>query len=285
MKTPYSYSLLRYVHDVVTGEALNVGVVLHAPAARDLSARIQTKYGRLTRAFPKMNGDLHRDLMRGLQAAFDTAAVRYAEEPRFSATADTLENRLHEVLRPDDSSLQWSAAGGGLTSDPAMELESLYQRMVAINESDKARHGRTDDEVWGLYRAPLQRAKVLPHLTPHRVVTALDEIEFSNAWRNGAWHCLHPLSLDLIKPESIREKAHTLIGQMTGVRSAMSGNHLYLMLGEPSSANGRSTMERSLNLIHPRLDIKHEIIRESEAEAFSRDLGQKVLAHLAEHQS
>jgi hypothetical protein len=28
MKTPYSFSVLRYIHDVVTGEFINVGVAL-----------------------------------------------------------------------------------------------------------------------------------------------------------------------------------------------------------------------------------------------------------------
>ena len=32
-KQAYSYTVLRYIHDVVSGEALNVGVVMHAPAA------------------------------------------------------------------------------------------------------------------------------------------------------------------------------------------------------------------------------------------------------------
>ena len=31
MKIPYSFSVLRYIHDVVTGEFANVGVVLFAP--------------------------------------------------------------------------------------------------------------------------------------------------------------------------------------------------------------------------------------------------------------
>ena len=35
----YSFVTLRYVHDVVTGEFANVGVVLYAPDARLLEAR------------------------------------------------------------------------------------------------------------------------------------------------------------------------------------------------------------------------------------------------------
>jgi len=287
MKTPYTYTLLRYVHDVATGEVLNIGLVLHAPNARYLGARIQPKFGRLARAFPSMDGDLHRSLMRSLQSGFDTAAVRYADELPLSGALDTLETRLHEVLRPDDSSLQWGPVRGGLTSDPAMELERLYQRMVAINDAGTPKHGRSDDAVWGHYRPALQRAQVLPHLTAHKVVSSVEEVavEFPNAWRNDAWHCLHPFSLDLIEADSIREKAHKLIGQMAGITSAMRDDHLYLMLGEPSDQALRPTMERSLTLMHQNLGIRHTIVREAESEAFCRDLGERVKAHVIEGES
>ena len=43
----YSYTILRYVHDVVAGEFLNVGVVMHAPAGGALLVRTQTAIGRL----------------------------------------------------------------------------------------------------------------------------------------------------------------------------------------------------------------------------------------------
>jgi len=33
MKTAYSFVVLRYVHDVMTGEFVNIGVALYAPAA------------------------------------------------------------------------------------------------------------------------------------------------------------------------------------------------------------------------------------------------------------
>ena len=38
-KQAYSYTVLRYVHDVVSGESLNVGVVMHAPGAGFLKAQ------------------------------------------------------------------------------------------------------------------------------------------------------------------------------------------------------------------------------------------------------
>lgn len=286
MKTPYTFTVLRYVHDTATGESLNIGVVAHAPSARYLGARFQTNSGRLKEAFPGLDAGLHRSLMRNLQAAFDCAAVRYAEELPLSGRPDTLETRLHEVLRSDDSSLQWRAPGGGLCADPATELEWLYQRLVLAHDKKAARKGRSDDAVWGQYRIPLQRAKVLPHLKPHSVFSQVEqvEVEFPNAWRNGCWHYLMPFSLDLVKTDSIRDKAHKFIGEMAGLGGAIRDDHVYLMLGEPEGEAACKTMERSLNLIHASLNEKglvHDFVREHEAESFSAELGRRVSAHLA----
>lgn len=285
MKTPYTYTVLRYVHDAATGESLNIGVVLHAPSLRYLGARFQSHAGRLKEAFPGLDTTVHRSLMRALQAAFDASAVRYAEELPFSGRPDILETRLHEVLRPDDSSLRWSAPGGGLCADPATELEWIYRRLVLAHDKKSARKGRSDDAVWGQYRIPLQRAKVLPHLKPRAVFSEVEqvEVEFPNAWKNGCWHYLLPFSLDLVKTDSIRDKAHKFIGEIAGLGGAIRGDHIYLMLGEPEGDAARNTMERSLNLIHASLNEKnlaHDFVREREADAFSVELGRRVSAHL-----
>jgi hypothetical protein len=284
-KESYSYTVLRYVHDVATGEALNLGVVLHAPASRYLGARLQTNAGRLKEAYPGLDGKLHRALIRSLQTAFDAAAQRYAEELPLSGKPDTLDTRIHEVLRPDDSSLQWGAPGGGLCADPARELEWLYDRLVLAHDRKGSRKGRSDDVVWGQYRMPLQRAKVLSHLKPRAVLSEVEQVEvdFPNAWQNGCWHYLQPFSLDLVKIESIRDKAHRFIGEMAGLGNALRGDHLYLMLGEPSGASARKTMDRSLNLIHASLqerNLAHDFIYEAEAESFAQKLGEKMRLHL-----
>ena len=44
MKTPYTFSVLRYVHDPVSTEFVNIGVAVYAPAAKYLSALCTTHY-------------------------------------------------------------------------------------------------------------------------------------------------------------------------------------------------------------------------------------------------
>lgn len=284
MKTAYTYTILRYVHDVTTGESLNVGVVLLAPELRFVSARIQTKYGRLRNAFPNLDIDFHRDLMRYLQSSFDQLQVKMEQELPFGTQPENALDVATRVLPKDDSSLQWSPVGGGLCSDPAAELTRLFARLVTANDAHSAGAGRNDDAVWSTYRDPLAREKVLPHLKPHSVSAENDEHVFEHAWQNHAWHCLQPFSLDLLDAENIKAKAHRLLGQMIGVRAAVEDCRLYLMVGEPQLEKCKPAAQRALNLLHNNLPrpLSTKIIRESEAEEFSRQFAQNIKKHIAE---
>ena len=51
-RTRYTFIVLRYVHDIVNAEFVNVGVVLNAPDQKFLGARMNAKFGRITRFFP-----------------------------------------------------------------------------------------------------------------------------------------------------------------------------------------------------------------------------------------
>ncbi|MGO4880571.1 MAG: DUF3037 domain-containing protein [Bryobacteraceae bacterium] len=51
---PYSFSVLRYIHDGVTAEFVNVGIAVYAGDASYLKAKCSTGYGRITRLFDRI---------------------------------------------------------------------------------------------------------------------------------------------------------------------------------------------------------------------------------------
>lgn len=279
MKIAYTYTILRYVHDVSVGESLNVGVVVSAPAVRFLGACFQPNYGRLRKLFPSLDGESYRQVIRYLQGRFDEVQRSWRDELALDVPLGNAEVVAASILARDDSSFQWSPQGGGITSKPAATLSSLYAKMVTINDRLNVNSGRNDDAIWSVYRAQLDREKVLSRLKSHRVVTENDEVEFKNAWENHCWHYLEPFSLDLLEPESIRGKAHRLLGQMYGVREAIKDHRLYLMVGEPQLERCKPTAEKVLNLLHKDLPLPTEIIREYEAADFSRYFAQKIREH------
>jgi hypothetical protein len=112
MKTNYSTIILRYVHDVVTGEFANIGVVLYAPDQRFLEARFATSYERLNAIFLKIDHLHFRALMRYMINRFEELGAEIRDDLHVPPV-NALSEIVKKVLPPDDSSLQGSHPGKG----------------------------------------------------------------------------------------------------------------------------------------------------------------------------
>ena len=73
MKRPTGclYSVLRYVHDVTTGEFVNVGLALYWPALHYATATCRATSKRLRPLFSSLDSDVFRALMRKGQSRFE----------------------------------------------------------------------------------------------------------------------------------------------------------------------------------------------------------------------
>ena len=126
----YQFAVLRYVHDPVTEEFLNIGIVVYSPEARYLKALINHNYGRLSDAFQKVNGTFYRKLTQSLENRLNYMHEKLSQGQLFDQPLDRLEILLGQILPPDDSSLRFSGFGGGISADLDGVLAALYQRLV-----------------------------------------------------------------------------------------------------------------------------------------------------------
>ena len=156
MKTNYSTIILRYVHDVVTGEFANIGVVLYAPDQRFLEARFTTSYERLNAIFLKIDQLHFRALMRYLTNRFEELGAEIRDDLHVPPV-NALSEIVKKVLPPDDSSLQWSQQGGGITDDPARVLGDTYKRLVERFVAGATQVSRSDEEIAKPFKAKLGR--------------------------------------------------------------------------------------------------------------------------------
>ncbi len=279
-KYTYTYSVLRYVHDVVTGEFVNVGIALYAPEARYASALCRPTYGRLSRVFPGVNGDSFKSAMRYIQSRFDLFGDEIANElplRKFESVSDI----ARSVLPSDDSAMQWSPVGGGRTEDPSRELENLYERMVMRYEERHAHEGRSDQEVWRNFKRSLEERRLLSLFQAKKISVQDDEVEFEHAWKNGKWHCLEPISFDLATADSIRDKAHRWLGQMTSINSTDEAFALYLLIGRPQQDDLRIAFDSALSILR-KIPCETHIFQENQATQLSALIAREAEAHHAE---
>lgn len=279
MRTSYTYTVLRYVHDITTGEFANVGVVLYAPSASFAGVRCRHTLGRISKTFPGMDGDAFKSLMRHVESRLAAMSDRIRNDlPNVERRPETAMDLAHSVLPADDSSLQWSPMGSGITEAPATTLDSLCERFVTRYDESGKHERRSDEEVWREYRRALENRHVASRLQPKKIAVQDDEVEFRYAWQNGIWHCLEPVSFDLTSADSIREKAHRWLGQLLSVREAPEQFKVYLLLGEPKHDAVRPAFEKALSMLW-RIPVQSEVVRECDATAFSERFAREIATH------
>ena len=278
-RTPYTYIVLRYVHDIGTGEFINVGLVLTAARGSYLGAKFKTAYGRVKKAFPSIDPDVFRARMRRLQATFDQIAEGDISAPTSRGSNDTtpIEQLVHSVIRADDSSLQWSPAGSGLSRDLPSTLAALYQRFVTKHDTEPTSTPRKDDDVWKHFRTELEKRNVLSHLEEKVIAVADDSVKFDHAWKNGAWHCYEPLSFDLASDASIKEKAHRWLGQVSSIKDAREDFHVYFLVGRPADAELSEAYEKAVSIL--RKAPASEVVEEGSAIEFSESVAKAIMDH------
>ena len=265
-KQAYSYTVLRYIHDVVSGEALNVGVVMHAPAAGFLKVRTRRTIGRLKHAFPDLDRAAFSDAMQAVDRGLLTIAKQASKTSLFDARTDARSHAL-KVLRDDDSALQWSPTGTGLTADPSRTFERLYERYVSRYDSEPIKR-RSDADVWQPVRDKLMERGINVPFEPRTVAGAQDRIVFEKAWKNGGWHACEPVSLDMASAERIMSKARRWRGHLAAVADGTSERiDLHFVLGRPQNGALMAAYETAKAIL-ANAPFATEVVDENGIDAF-----------------
>ena len=124
-RNPFQYAIVRVVPDIARGECLNAGVVLLCRPKRYLGARVGLDAARLAAIAPGLDA-------AAVQPHLD-AIVRIANgDPDAGPIAKLgIAERFHWLVAPSSTIIQASEAHTGLCSDPAKELDHLFETLVA----------------------------------------------------------------------------------------------------------------------------------------------------------
>jgi hypothetical protein len=273
-RLPYTYTILRYVHDVMTGEFVNVGVVMHVPSQQRVLAKTRTTFGRIKGIFPDLDRKAFTSAMRAIQRSFNTI------EKNSGITADDATAFASRAVPRDDSSLQWSPAGSGLTTNAEKTFERLYGRFVAKYDPSSP-HRRTDDDVWRPVSQKLAEKKLGSRLKEKVISGPVDDVVFKHAWKNGRWHVYEPVSFDLADADGIKEKARAWLGHLAAVVAGGRDVELfkpYFIVGAPSDDGLKKAYDSAIAILR-RVPNDPEIFEEAQVDDFVKQIEDEMRAH------
>jgi hypothetical protein len=274
---PYSYTVLKYVHDVVTGEFANVGIILFVPTNNSLRVRVRTSIGRLRTLFPDLSREAFTRAMHAIDRSVSTLARSLEQEGLIKSEGDAVA-MASRALPTDDSSLRWSSpAGTGLTDDISKTLDRLFERFVTRYDTHTT-HRRSDDDIWRPIRQKLVDRNLSGFLEEKTIRGDVDEIVFKHAWKNGLWHVYEPVSFDLADADGIKSKAREWLGHLSAVTGSTEEFKPHFIVGAPGSRELRGAYEAALRILQ-KATTNPEIFEENQVDDLVSKIEDEVRAH------
>lgn len=267
MSKPYTYSTLRYQHDPVTQEFVNVGVVIFSKDEGILQAKCLDKYSRITGMFERIDGAYFRKITRFIESKINEIGSDLTGLFAGQVESD-LEKLLVRVLPFDDSSIQFSPSSAGIADNLGVELEKIYQRHVCkyVHEQAPGRKSKTD--VWRTFESALSKRKITEKFVRKKIVAPSMDYEFAHAAKNGVWHLCEAVTFDYSDEKNILTKASTWVGRATSLRKSNEDFKLHLLLGAPSDEKLRTSYEKALKILND-IPGEKDVFDESDAERFA----------------
>lgn len=125
---PFEYAVLRVTPRVERGELVNVGVVVFCRTRSYLGVKLELGERQLA-ALRALEPDLD---MNAIQAHLDSIRrVAAGDEDAGPIARLAAPERFRWLSSPSSTMIQPSDVHGGLTEDPAVELEDLFALLVA----------------------------------------------------------------------------------------------------------------------------------------------------------
>ena len=122
----YSFGVLRVVPHPHVGTFVNVGVIVHSPAAEFLAMKVLSDAARLRRLLPEIDLEL---LLRYLASC---EAVCRGDESGGPIALLAPSERFHWLTAPRSDVLQCSPVHTGIARDLPAELERLFRDYVGV---------------------------------------------------------------------------------------------------------------------------------------------------------
>jgi len=273
IERPYRYTIIRYCHDRRTEEFVNVGVILESPDMGYLGCKVSSSYSRLTKFFPGAKSAQIRTALKSLERKIQLRAASLTQRPgdMFKHGRSYIREIWTELFPRDDSAINFTELKAGISAWPERDLKRIFDQAVVVYNIKSDKDSRSDDEVWRSIEPVFAKRLPVKNFVEHAVHSFLSEYTFEHSIRNGRWHCVEPISIDLVSAENIRSKVQKIYGAMALINSAASDVNVYFVLSDPRTDAAMKMYSEARQVIDS-VAIPHSIYLESKADQLAEDL-------------
>ncbi|MBK8522637.1 MAG: DUF3037 domain-containing protein [Chitinophagaceae bacterium] len=274
----YQFQIVRYIHDRITGEFVNVGIIVYMPESRFLKSRFINKFSRISQFFIDVNGHSLLGALKQFDKEINIVSKRLSSNDLFESFS-SIEEITNSILTKDDSALECCSMNYGIDLSGQAALNDLFERLIDKYNHDADKDSHDDKYVWRkVYKKHFDDNGITNKLKEHTVKTEHDVIQFDKAWKNGTWNCYQTLSFDLKRTDSIKSKVYKWSGILSELENSSEKLHLYFLTVSPSrNRTIKKFIEDTLNRQSKKIQVS--IVTEKQAESFAVSVKKEIEAH------
>ena len=275
----FQYQILRFLPDRVSEEFINLGVVIYDPRHNKLIAKFIDKTGRLSQVFPDANIKYILKTIKHIDNQLGVVEKRFSNELEFEK-CDDISIITRSVFPKDDSALFFTEPKNILDIDINIVCTYLFDRLISVNEPDSEKEYKNDKDVWSkVYKQYFDTLNISKYLTPTKMNTKFDQVEFEHTWRNGHINFFEPVNFNLEKPENIKNKVFRWAGQIDELKTANEPSHLYLLSILPDNNQKIKNFIKEFLSSKSTDEVKVEIVTPENVDNITRGLKDEFEAH------
>lgn len=265
----YQYQIVRYIHDRVTSEFVNVGVIVYQKETNFFDSKFVSKYSRISKFFNSSTGANLIATLKNFEIQIQRISKQLTEI--FQQEFNDISDITNIILPKDDSALECTITMQGLDVNPESALDGLFDRLVNKYIPETEKEARSDNEVWKThYKKFFDKYNITKKLVSHEIKTKNDKIEFDKSWKNGSWHCYQALSFDLKRTESIKNKVYKWSGIINELENTNELIHLYLLMEDSKKHKEINNFILDTFKNRDNENLKVSIVNQKEAEKFAK---------------
>jgi hypothetical protein len=274
----FQYQVLRYMPDRMSGEFINLGVVVLSPEMQAFDGRFYHKSGRLHQFFPKVNSGFVKQMVSRVEDGLHQLMEQSAA-PLFKDMVMSLDIITMQILPKDDSSLYFTEVQTVFDLDMNSLLIELFDRLITRHTLEEESVSMQDSEVWTKIYKPFFSNSALTSMLHETVVkTKHDELHFERTFQNGALHCFEPVSFQLSNSEVIKGKAYKWAGRLQELETVEDPLHVYLLAALPDDSALQSLVRDKFDGVKIG-EATIELVDEKHASALIQKMEGLIVAH------
>jgi hypothetical protein len=275
---PYQFVILRYINNIVSGEFVNIGLLMWLPDERRMSYYVNSNSSRMSHFFYPFDVTGYKQMVHRIVTRFSRGQSDVDQLHLFKKTPESLSELQNRIIKEDSSCFQWSSVKSGMVESPEKRFKQLVGELIARHEHKDVYERRKDSRILRNIEDSLEQYGLIPQLRKTRNFSSAHiSFEFKLSWQNRVPQVLQPISFDYENGGDIINKALIWNGRLQALRKGptfkMTG-----VVAPPRNLNYQDQYDDAFAILSEAPNVR-KIITEDEFESFIPEIEHDLQAH------